>query len=221
MRTLLQIFANLIDVIKDLLVPEDEKISRLLRMQPDILAKILPRSPTLLKDIDILFDYRHKAVKLLIRGLKYKNNIALKKFFALSLSDRLLEISSEILLFTGKQPIIVPIPMSKNELRERGFNQCEELLRQFKKISPKNFDIRFDILEKIRDTPRQARLDREKRIKNIYMSMQVRDSAKPQIENRVVIVVDDVYTTGATFTEAKRSLLEGKVLNCQGIFLAH
>ncbi len=221
MKSLSRVFIKIIDLLKKLLVPEDERISRLLQMKPDNLVRLLPKSPVLLTNIDILFDYRNKAVKLLIKSLKYKNNIDLKNIFAQSLLDRLLDMSSEITLFTGREPIIIPVPMSKKEQRERGFNQCEELLKQIKKKSPKNFDIRFNVLEKIRDTKRQAKLDKENRYNNIHLSMQVRDAAKQQVIDRVVIVVDDIYTTGATFREAKRALIAAEAKDCYGLFLAH
>ena len=118
--------------------------------------------------------------------------------------EELLDIISEITLFEGKSPLLTPMPMSKTENRKRGFNQCEEICKEIKKMGEENIIVSYNVLKKIRETERQTNLNKEKRMKNVKNSMLAKN---PTIHNQTVIVFDDVYTTGATFTEAKRALL--------------
>lgn len=93
--------------------------------------------------------------------------------------------------------IVVPVPLHKNELKERGFNQCEEIL--------KGADVPFRMLvEKVYNTKRQASLHANMRRENIKGIFKVRGNVK----NRRVIIFDDVFTTGATVNEIARELKE-------------
>ncbi len=209
-----------VNKILDLLAPEDIRIERLLSQNFEKVRDLLPESKVSLSNVNVLFDYQSRTVKSLIHLLKFKNNMRVRKFFALCLSDTLTSLSSDMMLFENRRAIIVPVPMSKNELRGRGFNQMEELLSEVNKISGGNLNIRYDILEKIRETPRQTHLGREERNKNICNSMRIKRGAEDQAKDQIFIVVDDVYTTGATFDETRRAL-SAACKDCIGVFLAH
>ena len=205
----------------DLLVPEDARVERLLSQGFEKVRLLLPESRVRLSNVNVLFDYQSRTVKSLIHLLKFKNNMRVRKFFALCICDTLTSLSSDMMIFENRRAIIVPVPMSKNELRERGFNQIEELLSEVNKISEGNLDIRYDILEKIRETPRQTHLGREERSKNIRNSMRVKRGAESRVKDQIFIVVDDVYTTGATFDETRRALALSEAKDCIGVFVAH
>lgn len=205
----------------DLLVPEDQRIEKLLSGDYEKVRELLPESRVRLQKVNVLFDYQSRTVKSLIHLLKFKNNMRVRKFFALCVGDILTSLSSDMLLFENRQPIIVPVPMSKKELRGRGFNQIEELLQEVSRISGGNLDIKFNILEKTRETPRQTHLGREERSKNIRRAMQIKKDAETLAKDQIFLVIDDVYTTGATFDETCRALKQGGAKDCIGIFLAH
>lgn len=95
--------------------------------------------------------------------------------------------------------LVVPIPLSKKRLRQRGFNQSELIARH---LSDK---VKTDILYKKVHTDSQVSIkDKEKRLTNLAGSFEVKN---PEIiMGRNIILIDDVCTTGATIKEAKKVL---------------
>ena len=216
--------------IQDLLVPEDIKIQKLLDLPTGTMRDILPKSPVYSKDIFVLFDYQNKIVRLIVKSIKYKINVNLRKRIAGYLYEEIVDISSEIALFEGAPPLLVPMPMSKDEKRNRGFNQCEELVREIKKLGGQNIEVSYNTLKKVRETERQTKLGKEERVENIKNSMCafLRNEMTTKMQHpersegeRVVIVLDDVYTTGASLLEARRALLSAGAKRVIGLFIAH
>jgi predicted amidophosphoribosyltransferase len=71
----------------------------------------------------------------------------------------------------------------------------------------KNFELKTNILIKVKETEHQARIkDRRVRLKNLENSYAVKNEAS--LENRNVILIDDITTTGATLNEARKILKE-------------
>lgn len=101
--------------------------------------------------------------------------------------------------------IIVPVPISSGNLKQRGFNQTELLGRRISK------DIKVKMapgtLYRVKETPSQRELTRAEREKNLLQAFKVKDRKK--IAGKHVLLVDDVYTTGSTSKECTRTLLDG------------
>lgn len=208
----------IIEHLKNFLVPESVKIKKLLDLPAAVMRDLLPKSPVYLKDIFVLFDYQNQIIRFIVKSIKYKNHIGLRKRVAVYLYEELLDISSDIILFEGALPLILPMPMSKKEKRERGFSQCEELAKEIKKLGGQNISVSFDALKKIRETERQTKLSREERLSNMQNCM---IAVPKQIQGRTIIILDDVYTTGASFLEARRALLAAGAKQVSGLFIAH
>ena len=107
--------------------------------------------------------------------------------------------------------VIIPIPLSPKRLRQRGYNQSE-LIGHF--LSDRlSVRMKADILIKIKDTPSQVEIkDRKERLKNLQGAFAVKNPE--EIKDKIVILVDDIITTGATLNEAKKVLKQagaGKV----------
>ena len=202
-----------------MLVPEDSRIESLLNLDQSDLRSLLPRSPVHDGEDIVLFDYHNRIVRLIVQTLKYKNNLQIKKRVASYLKEEIVDISSDIVLFSGQPPLVVPMPMSKTERKEKGFNQCEELAKEIKIQSDGEILICCNVLVKIRETKRQTELGRAERLINVDKSMDVPDNSK--IKGRTIIVLDDVYTTRATFSEARRALLSAGAKRVIGLFIAH
>jgi len=219
LKSVINWIKKLSKILTNVLIPEDLKIQKLLALPVGTMQDLLPKSPVYSKNIFVLFDYHHKIVRLIIKFIKYKNNASLRKRIAIYLYEELVDISSEITLFEGAPPLLIPMPMSKKEKRSRGFNQCEELMREIKKLGGDNIEISYNTLKKVRETKRQTKLSREERLENVKDSMAVFDFSK--IKNRTVIVLDDVYTTGASLSEARRALTSAGAHHVIGLFVAH
>lgn len=101
---------------------------------------------------------------------------------------------------------IVPVPLHRRRLRERGFNQSVILAR---KIS-KRFDIPLDFTSLRREvfTPPQVGLGREARPANVHGAFAVKYPER--IAGRRILLVDDVYTTGSTLAECARVLIRAQ-----------
>ena len=218
-----------VEILQNLLAPESIKIQKLLHLEASLMRDLLPKSPVYSKDIFVLFDYQNQIVRLIVKAIKYKNNANLRKRLAIYLYEEIVDISTEVALFEGAPPLLVPMPMSKKEKRSRGFNQCEELVREIKKLGGNNIEVSYNTLKKIRETQRQTKLSREARAENVKNSFQavptsigtVVDTTVGTKHPRTVIVLDDVYTTGASLAEARRALLEAGSKRVIGLFIAH
>ncbi|MEK7117812.1 MAG: hypothetical protein AAB861_03510 [Patescibacteria group bacterium] len=209
-----------INFIIDFLSPEDRKIKRWLKLNPQEALYCLPKPRTIAEpNIFALFDYRDDKARTLIRAIKYRANRAVIKRMAGYLYEEIMEFASDASLFEGgREIIIVPMPISAKRRTERGWSQCELLCAEIQKLCGREMSTRFDILKKIRDTKKQTDLARTERLLNVQNSMK---AVGPLPPNSLFIVVDDVYTTGATFIEARRALKATGAKKIFGFFLAH
>ena len=106
--------------------------------------------------------------------------------------------------------VIVPVPLSGNRIRQRGFNQAYLLICGWEKITIQSgldlsgARIIKDVLVRKRTTLPQTGLGRKARMENIKNVFSVREQA--DIKEKRILLVDDVYTTGATVNECARAL---------------
>ncbi|NOY00736.1 MAG: ComF family protein [Verrucomicrobia bacterium] len=107
--------------------------------------------------------------------------------------------------------ILVPVPLHSRRLREREFNQAEELCRE---ISRRRGLKIVNALRRTRYTRRQAMLERTERLTNLRGAFTVspRSREKKLIVGQRILLVDDVLTTGATASECAQTLYEAGAL---------
>ncbi len=98
--------------------------------------------------------------------------------------------------------VVVPVPLHPLRLRERGYNQSELLARPLARALGRRMDAGA-LLRKI-DTPHQSRLSREERLENLKGAFAV--DFPERVRGRVVLLVDDVSTTGATLEACAAAL---------------
>ena len=96
--------------------------------------------------------------------------------------------------------LILPVPLSRKRLRERGFNQALELARPLASILKLRLD--DSSLTRERDTPPQSLLPWRARKKNVRHAF----ACTSDFSGQAIIVVDDVMTTGATLDAIARTL---------------
>ena len=118
--------------------------------------------------------------------------------------------------------IIISIPLHKNKLRRRGFNQAELLAREFSKLS--NIQLLTNSLLKKKQTPAQVDVqNRETRLKNLEGAFSASADllAAQSVGRKAVILIDDVSTTGATLIHASRALTQAGAKQIIGLVVAH
>ncbi len=95
--------------------------------------------------------------------------------------------------------LLLPVPLSPQRLRERGYNQAWEIARRLARVLACPADAR--LLLRIKDTPHQLALHVDKRAANVRGAFAVEPARLAELRGRTVTVVDDVMTTGATLAE--------------------
>lgn len=139
------------------------------------------------------FIYEGTALGL-IRALKYQDRRDIVDYFAPYMEKEYQSLP--------KTDIIIPVPMHKAKYLDRLYSQSEELCNALcERIDRK---ARVDLVSKIKDTGTQTVLNYEKRQENVKSSFRVLD--KKEIKDKSVLIIDDVFTTGATVNELARVL---------------
>lgn len=171
-----------------------------------------------------LWEYGHPYVRNALLALKYKNKRMIANDVAKSLYDALFEQLAEKSIFSdpiiSHNYILVPIPLSKQRFKKRGYNQAELLAKELSRQNRMSFTLETDVLYKIKDTDTQVSVkDREKRLQNIRGTFAVKNHER--IRGKTVLIIDDIVTTGATIEEARRVLLKAGARIVYGVTVAH
>lgn len=146
-----------------------------------------------------------------IHRLKYSGKSYLAKSMGRLLADFLKEWISDI-----DGMIMIPVPLHKRKLRQRGFNQSVLLVRSTAGILGMETD--YFTLRRIRYTETQTGLTLEERRKNVKGAFEVTDNGN--LKGKSVILVDDVATTGNTMNECASVLKKAGCERVLGLTLA-
>ncbi len=131
----------------------------------------------------------------LIQDLKYHNRPEIGEVLAFYLAPK---------LATDPPGIIIPIPLHKKKLKIRGYNQLEKFGKKLARSLQATY--RDDVLIKTSHTESQTRkspVDRWKNVKETFRIGNISD-----LENKHILLVDDVLTTGATLSAAASVIYE-------------
>ena len=213
--------SRIFGIALDFLFPKGNSEKEAEKVTAEALLERLVENNKLNGSTYTLFSYKDKVVKNMIWALKYRKNRIVAKTLSNALYDFLAEEFSNLTVYSNfKEPILIPIPISKKRLYKRGFNQTELLAKEFCAVADKSFcTLRTDILKKTKDTPSQTSLHRSNRLKNITGAFRVKKAHT--INGQNIILLDDVTTTGATLSEARKVLLEAGAKKVIGVTVAH
>lgn len=140
------------------------------------------------------YGYYGGVLKKLILNLKYHKSFIAGKVLAHLLCQIIIEKKLSI-------DCICYVPISKDSLKKRGFNQCSVLAKNISSI----LDIPvIDCLVKVKETKEQKLLGKEERMKNILDAFEIKN--KEKLFKKNILLIDDVYTTGATINECKKNI---------------
>jgi competence protein ComFC len=137
-----------------------------------------------LKDMILLFKYRHFSI--------------LSRTLARYVQESL---GAEEGLWAGAD-FLVPVPLHRKRERERGFNQSRLLAGELARL--RGMKVLGGCLAKVRNVPPQTSLRGKGREENVRGAYDVRKARK--IAGKVLILVDDVFTTGSTLRECSLAL---------------
>lgn len=143
-----------------------------------------------------LFHYQH-PISAIITQLKFYHQLLYAKLFGLLLAKYLQHAYEKDSSYPS---IVIPMPLHKKRLRERGFNQALEIARPFSK----NLQIPIDykLSQRIRETKSQSSqrsvYARFINVKNAFSST--------NMKGQHLLIIDDVITTGATVRELAKEL---------------
>lgn len=136
-----------------------------------------------------------------IHRYKYEGHSEL----ALPLGRALASASSRWLRSIGREPVLVPVPLHHRRLLRRGYDQAALLTRALGRAT--GLPLRPGLLRRIRATRRQVGLTEAQRIENVHGAFATRGP----LPAGPVVLVDDVFTTGATVRAASAALREAGV----------
>ena len=164
------------------------------------------RSPPRFDSAIAAVDYSHPWDRL-ISDFKYRG--------ALDLCDALCDLlMSAHQRHAGDAPDwLLPVPLGALRLRERGYNQSWELARRCARQLGCPTDAAM--LLRIRETPHQLSLPRERRLANVRGAFAIEPSRRAEVAGRRIALVDDVMTTQATADELSRELLDAGAQSVQ------
>lgn len=144
-----------------------------------------------------LFDYKDEIREKIIQ-YKFKEKPYMYKAFA-----EIFIKNEKVCNFLKSYDIMLPVPIHKKRKNERGYNQSDliakEISKQIEKLIYKN-----NIIRKNKNTNPQSSLNKTERIENAKNVYEIMD--KQIINNKKIIIFDDIYTTGSTVNECARLL---------------
>ena len=103
-----------------------------------------------------------------------------------------------------KYDIMIIVPISKQRKRDRGYNQSKLLAKEISKII--KVPIQPKILYKVKNTVPQSSLNKKQREENAKGVYEVKNISK--LNNKKILIIDDIYTTGSTVNECAKALIE-------------
>lgn len=143
-----------------------------------------------------IFKYEGMVRKLI---LNYKFNE--KSYMYMTFVNLLLK-DKKIFENIKNYDTIIPVPISKKRQKERGYNQCELIAKEIaKKIK---LEYRNNCLIKTKNIIEQNKLNKEEREKNIIGVYNLENGQL--LENKKILLIDDIYTTGSTVNECSKIL---------------
>jgi ComF family protein len=153
------------------------------------------------------------TLKRAIAALKYENQPQLARPLGHWLAQAWL--NSQL---ASTRLIVVPIPLHANKQKQRGYNQAALLAQSFCEIT--GLPLQQTGLERIRGTEAQFGLSVSEREKNLAMAFQVGSRFRRHRPASPVLLLDDIYTTGATARSAAQTLQQQDIAVCGVVALA-
>ncbi len=142
----------------------------------------------------VLYD---DVARKIVRSFKFGDRPELAPWMA----NWMLRAGGDVLL---PGALVVPVPLHRNRLLKRRYNQSAELARSLTRITQQAY--RPDLLQRIRPTRQQVGLGANQRARNVRGAFRVPTPEQIHVKSSHIVLIDDVYTTGATLQACARAL---------------
>ncbi len=165
-----------------------------------------------------VFEYKNRIIRKAIWLLKFSKKYSVLDDLAYLINKSFSDLLEKEKL-NEKELVLIPIPITKRSKSVRGYNQsaliCKILLK-----NRENITIEDSVLVKIKNhLPQNKIKNRNERLNNVKNSFRVKNTER--VKGKIIILVDDVVTTGATLKEAKKVLVESGTKKVLGFSIAH
>lgn len=219
-----------IAILLDVLFPPRERARSIRSISYERLSGLVHpiRIPSTEPAAVSLLPYRDHLVQAVITEAKFHDARHAQEALGGVLAAYLLEEAFVASMQPYSATILIPVPLSRERLRERGYNQaeriCKAAVRTLERYRKARFatvpEISIDttLLLRSRDTTPQTELGGRARRTNLQDAFQV---ARPPDPHTLYMLVDDVITTGATLSVAGAALHAAGAANILAIALAH
>lgn len=167
------------------------------------------RHPPALDTCIAAVDYAYPWADLLVR-FKFASDTGTARALA-----ALLHRTTGVSELLAQADALLPIPLAPGRLRARGYNQSLLLARALEGPPP-----RPRWLQRTRETTPQSSLHRGERLRNLQGVFKVSDTARHELPNLDLVLVDDVMTTGATLHAAATALREAGARHVSALVVA-
>lgn len=202
--------ASLVEIFEDQYCP----FCRIPKKVPDGRTCARCRKDKKLNGLFCATSYENRLVRKMLQLLKYKPSYA--KCLAGPLASFIITHFQLVNKIDFGEYLWIPVPLHKSRLKERGFNQAEELARELAKIL--GGELLAGALIKMRPTKPQVDLPRQEREKNIIGAF---ECVRPEtVRGKKIFLVDDVLTTGITMEECARALKRAGAKEVWGVTVA-
>lgn len=151
------------------------------------------------------------AARSLVSRLKYGDRPELSRFCARLMAGAGHELWSD-------NPLLVPVPLHPARLRMRRYNQAAELAWALGRLT--GLEVDAHLVARIRKTRQQVGLSGDGRQRNVAGAFAAHAGALGRAADRRVVVIDDVYTTGATLKAVTRALHKAGIAEVDVLTLA-
>lgn len=190
-------------------------ISSIKLLQNDFLQKEYQKkfaNDNFITDFQSLFIFeKEKELQKIIHALKYENKVYIGKFLGSLLAQ---ELFNE--LKKWNVDFIIPIPLHSLKKAQRGFNQSYYIAKGISRVL--KIPVENSVIKRNRFTESQTKKSAVERRTNVEGAFSVRNATK--VENKKIILVDDVITTGATISECARILKFSGAKNIYAVSIA-
>ncbi|MEX1026812.1 MAG: hypothetical protein WD049_02220 [Candidatus Paceibacterota bacterium] len=207
----------------DLVFPQPRRVAALENATAhEINERAAPAPATQHPTLSACFSYKDPLIQQAIWEIKYRGNRRIIALFAEILADHIqAEFTERTPVESFSSPVVISsVPMPRKRLKERGWNQSDLLARATTDaLNAPWATYEPHILKRTRASRPQTELSRAERLENMRGAFEVREPTK--LVNRIVILIDDVTTTGATYTAARAALINAGAREVMGFAVAH